>query len=280
MKRKAAITALILILIVAFTQFAYADSLSIIKTVPDDGETGKQPANLAVKIVFSEDMSAEANDAINSGCVKIRDAEGNVQNFKLVHHEKYPNELWFVLESDLETDTEYTVTVSEGIKSTAGNTLTSAKTFSFKTRNTKRDNSVSLALTFGMMALMMFFTTRSVNKQASEQNSAKKAAPEKIAQTDPYRLAREQGISVDEAKAMIAREKDKLNKKSASAARAREKYEKEQAEMEAEIRKRMQDIHDASVYKVKGPGSLKAHGKKLPKYLEKKFAAKKKSNKK
>ena len=281
MKRKFAIAALVLTLVMLFAQVAYADSLSIVKTVPDDGETGKQPANLAVKIVFSEDMSEPANDKLNASCVSIKDADGKSQELELDHHEKYPNELWFILKSDLVTNTEYKVTVNSGIKSTAGNTLASASSFTFKTRNTKTDNSISIGLSLGMMAIMLFATTKSVKKAAEQQAGTKKSAgTEKLEQTNPYRLAKEQGISIDEAKAIIAKEQGKLNKKNASVSKAREKYEKEQAAREAEIERRLKEIHDASVYKVKGPGSLKAHGKALPKSVVKKLEAQKKAKKK
>ena len=136
-------------------------------------------------------------------------------------------------------------------------------------------------MTIGMMVIMMLATSRAQNKDQEEKTAKGKctAAPEKLAQSDPYRLAKEKGISVDEAKAQIAKEKEKLDKKNASGERARAKYVQAQAEREAEIERRLKEIHDASVYKVKGKGSLVAHGGTLPKAVLKKQAKRRKARK-
>ena len=289
MKRKAALTAIILIIAVLAAQVAFADTLliapapsgglQIVKTVPADGESGKQITNMAVKIVFSEDVSAEANDEFNAACISIKDPSGNKQQFTIVHHPKSPNELWCILNGDLAADTEYTVSVSAGVKATSGNILGNLYTFSFKTRNTKIDSTISIVLTFGMMGLMFFATARSQNKKQEDKNAKGKGPVEKQSQTDPYRLAKERGISVSEAKDIIAKEKEKLDKKKASTEKARRKYEAEQAEREAEIERRLQEIHDASVYKVKTRGSLAGHGGSIPKAVLRKQAARRKSGK-
>lgn len=300
MKRKAAVTAAVLALVMLFAQFAYADGMvtttaapittaapmggdfTIVKTIPGDGETGKQPANIAVKIVFSEDVSSTDNDTANASLIKITDPEGKVQGFELVHHEKYPNELWCVLKETLTPNTEYKVTVNSGIRANSGKTLAQGTSFGFKTRDAKKDSSISVMLTLGMMIIMIVATSQATKKKDDESmgKNGKKAAPagEKLT-SDPYRLAKERGISLDEAKALIAKEKEKDAKRNASAEKARSKFLEEEAKKEAEIQKRLQEIHDASVYKVKTVGSVKAHGKQLPKSLTKKLAAKKKNKK-
>lgn len=282
MKRKAAITAVILVLAMLMAQFAFAEGgLQIVKTVPSAGEEGKQVTNMAVKIIFNEDVSSTANDSVNAKLITITDPEGKKQSFEITHHPKSPNEIWCILTGDLVANTEYTVKVASGIKATSGNTLDKDFSFTFKTRNTKIDNTISIVMTIGMMVIMMLATSRAQNKDQEEKTAKGKgtAAPEKLAQSDPYRLAKEKGISVDEAKAQIAKEKEKLDKKNASGERARAKYVQAQAEREAEIERRLKEIHDASVYKVKGKGSLVAHGGTLPKAVLKKQAKRRKARK-
>ena len=293
MKRRAVLTAIILIMAILAAHVAFAEdvlliapapsgTLQIVKTVPADGEEGKQVTNMAVKIVFGEDVSATANDAANAKCITIKDPDGKSYPFTIVHHPKSPDELWCILEGDLIADTQYTVTVSAGVKATSGNTLGSPYTFTFKTRNTKTDTTVSMVLMFAMMGIMVFATTRAQNKKRDEDTAKGKgaAALEKQTQTDPYRLAKEKGISLDEAKAMIAKEKEKIDRKNASGVKAREKYEAEKAAKEAEVERRLKEIHDASVYKVKTKGSLVEHGGSLPKAVLKKQAARRKARKK
>ena len=292
MKRKAVLTAVLLLIALFAAQVSFAENtlliapapsqgLQIVKTVPNDGETGKQPANMAVKIVFNEAVTDTAVDTINAYHIVIKDSEGNRQYFTLTHHPNYPNELWCVLKGDLVTNTEYTVTVTSGLKADSGNTLTSDYTFTFKTRNTKVDSTISIVLTFAMMGIMMLATMRSTAKKDDDKAAKSKgaSASEKLAQADPYRLAREQGISVDEAKAKIAKEKEKLDRRNAHGAKAKAKYEAEQAAKEAEIERRLKEIHDASVYKVKKRGSLVQHGGTLPKAVAKKQAARRKAKK-
>ncbi len=310
MKRRTAVTAAGLVLVMLFAQCAFASdgmltttappvtssapvtssgdvltapngTLTVVKTVPGDGETGKQPANFAVKIVFSEDMSSTANDAANAKLIKITDAEGKEQAFELVHHEKYPNELWCILKADLVTDTEYTVSVGSGIQATGGNVLASGMSFGFKTRDAKKDSTISIIMTIGMIVIMGVATSQATKKQ-NDENSGKtgaKVVPAEKITSDPYRLAKERGISLDEAKELIAKEKEKEAKRNASAEKARAKFQEAQDKKEAEIQRRLQEIHDASVYKVKGKCSMKAHGKQIPKALAKKLAAKHKKKK-
>ena len=282
MKRKAALTAAILVLTMIFAQCAFAaGGLEITGTVPSKGEKGKQLANMAVKIIFNEDVSSAANDQFNAGCITITDPEGAKQEFEIAHHPKYPNEIWCILKGDLVTNTEYTVNVTAGIKATSGNTLASPYSFTFMTRNTKIDSTISIIMTIGMMAIMMFATTRAQSKQQEEKTVKGKgaSAPEKLAQADPYRYAKEKGISVQEAKEQIAKEKEKLERKNAAGAKARAKHDAQEAEREAEIQKRLQEIHDASVYKVKTVGSLAKHGGTIPKAVLKKQAARRKARK-
>lgn len=259
--------------------FTYGGDFSVEKTLPENGAKGLQIANVCVKIVFNKDVSEVKNDINNASKIKISSSDGKAVKFEIKHHPKYTNEIWCLLEEDLAANSEYKVEVSEGITASDGSVLAGAYSSSFNTRNTKTDNTISVILSIGMMVVMVMATTKTAKN--AENNAPKpKTASEKVAQADPYRLAREQGISVEEAKAQIAKEKEKLSRKNASEAKAKEKYDKALAEKEAEIARRVQEIHDASVYKVGSRGSLKAHGHKLPKSLEKRFANSKKSKKK
>ena len=302
MKRKSAILAAALILVLTLAMPVFASDLLTVSPsnssdlliapnpmsglvveniLPEDGSTGLQPANVAVKIVFNADVNDRENDFENSSKIKITDPEGNKIKFEIKHHPKYTNEIWCILSEDLLANTTYNVEVAAGIIGNDGAVLSAGHTSSFTTRNTKVDNRISVVLSVAMMVIMIYATSKATKDAASDSNAKAKPVPtEKPVQTDPYRLAREQGISVEEAKAQIAKEKEKLARKYASDIRAKEKYDKLQEEKEAEIARRLQEIHDANVYKVKTKGSLKGHGHQLPKSLEKKLAEKAKKSKK
>ena len=54
MKRVAAVLALMMVMLMAFSTFTYAAGLELTKITPSDGETGKQVSNMAIKMTFSE----------------------------------------------------------------------------------------------------------------------------------------------------------------------------------------------------------------------------------
>ena len=278
MKRKAALTAVVLVIVLLCSSLAYAADLSIVGIIPNDGESGKQITNMAVKIQFSEKVTNTANDAANAKLIKIKDSEGNSIDFEIIHHSKYENELWLIIKSDLTSNTVYTVNVQPGIVADNGTKTTAAFESGFKTRNTKSDGTISIILTVGMMAIMILSTRKTMQSQQNAQNAEKggKALNTGAIEANPYKLAKERGISVDEAKAIIDKEKAKNAKKAKSSERAIEKAKEKAAEREAAIEKRVQEIHDASVYKVKCAGSVRAHGGKIPKVVQKRIDAYKK----
>ncbi|MDD2295101.1 MAG: hypothetical protein PHW61_04155, partial [Eubacteriales bacterium] len=102
MKRITALISLILILTVFTGTTIFASGLVVTDITPKDGETGKQPQNMAVKVTFSQDMMDETAIAANKHFFKIKDAQGVDQPFEIMYSaDKYPNQLWLVLEQTL-----------------------------------------------------------------------------------------------------------------------------------------------------------------------------------
>jgi hypothetical protein len=276
MKRTALVLSLILIISALFVPAVYADGtliaangLQIVSTTPRDGETGKQPQNMAVKFEFSENMIDEAKIAANTPLFSVKNASGTAIKFDVVYNaSKYPNELWLILDETLESNSEYTCTAKAGIASASGNTLASDYTFTFKTRNTKTDATLSTVLMFVMMGFMLFTTVRSAKKMAEEQMNKGKGPQDDDKNMNPYKLAKAKNISVEKATAIIEKDKAKQAKK-------QEKYEEEKAKyaadydeqvkkFEAEIRAEMEAERRANNYHVKRPASVKAAGGTIP----------------
>ncbi len=269
MKRTAIVLSIILILSMLFAPAAFAAGLEVTGTAPDDGETGRQPQNMAVKFRFSENMMDEAAITANKSYFSIKSADGISIGFDIVYNaEKHPDELWLVLTDTLESNTEYTCTAKAGIRSASGSTLTSDYVTTFKTRNTKTDATVSTILMFLMMGFMLFTTVRSAKKMAEDQAGKGKAAPDDDKGTNPYKLAKEKNISLEKATAIVEKEKAKQ-------AKVRAKYEEEKAKyaadydeqvkkFEAEIRAEMEAERKANNYRVHRPASLVAAGGTVP----------------
>ena len=286
MKRKAAFTALILIIAFVFCCVSFAGNkpsaeLKVLGITPGDGAKWVQPLDMAVKIRLSESVQLEYNDPVNTCSIFITDPDGNEQPFKILHHQDFPDELWCVLKGDLVSDTEYTVTVKAGLKADSGNMLQKDFTSSFRTWNTKLDHIITICVAAAAaVAFAVFLIVDRIRKKKRTEKSAKESttsSPKKKAETDPYKLAKKKGISVEKARSRIEKDKAKADKKNAARAKAEAK---KKAKREAEIQKRLKKIHDASVYKVKTKGSVLAHGGTLPKALRKKQKQKKKQKKK
>ena len=275
MKRRFPALLIAVLLILASASAVFADDLTIVDISPADGSKGYQPANMAVKIRFSEDMMDESAIAANQGKFSIVDPDGTEQPYDIVYNaSKYPDELWLVLQNDLEANTEYTVTIQPGIVSSSGSRLAEGLTTNFYTRNTKTDGLVSMGLMLVLMVAMFGMTARSAKKQQEKEDprAAEKALEDSL---NPYKLAKQKGISLAEAQAIVEKEKDKLEKKKAKAEAERIKRE----EMKAEERKKMEEeleffgtddselkkeLRAEGIYLVKGPKSVKDAGGRVP----------------
>ena len=276
MKKLAAIIAA-LVLILASAVSASAAGLSIVKVTPKDGAKGMQPSNMAVKIKFSEAMDGgETADAANKDKFVISDPEGKTIDFTIVHSDKYPDELWIVLTGELTSDTEYKVEIKEGIVSAAGNKTAEAKTTTFKTRNVKTDSYISMAFMLVMFGLMFFMGQRETKKQATQTDVY--YALEAAKKLNPYKIAKQKGISLEEAVAYCDKEKAKaqkaVDKANAEKAKAQAAKEAEMAAAAARIEAEMAAAHDASVFKVKGPRSVKEAGGRIPRSVRNRSKAK------
>ena len=124
MKKTASVICMVLCLLLIAGQSAFATGLEITDIVPKNGESGRQVQNMAVKLTFSENMMDEAAIEKNTSLFKITDPEGTEVPFKLAYsEEKYPDQLWLIIEGALNANTEYTVTVHPGVRSAAGSSL-------------------------------------------------------------------------------------------------------------------------------------------------------------
>lgn len=274
MKRILAILSLALVLALAAAPLAFATGLEITGITPKDGKTGLQVGNLAIKLQFNEDMSDPAHDAANTDKVKILDAEGKEVDVKytIAHSDKRTNELWYIVEGTLESNTEYTIKVAEGIIASNGDTLGSGQTTTFKTRNTKTDSTISLVMMVGMMAVM-FFATSKATKKAMQDNDPREIEKKKEEALNPYKIAKEKNISLDEAKAYVAKEKEKAKKEQEKAAAERKKKEAaRKAEMEAlekQIEEELAAQKDEFLFHVKERASITKTGREVPKAVVK-----------
>ncbi|WP_324825519.1 Ig-like domain-containing protein [Sinanaerobacter sp. ZZT-01] len=213
MKRTGAILSLALLLVMlACPFFSYASGLELVNISPEDGKTGLQPMGVAIKMTFNENMTDKAIQEENKDCFTVTDSSGNKMELIPVYDaKKYPNDVWLILKDNLISNTEYKLVISEELISSDGNRLGEEYVSKFKIRNTKTDTTVNMVLMVGMMGGMVFFSSMDAKRKV------KKEAEEHLEEEtlNPYKIAKEKGISVEEAIKQVDKEKAKAAKKRA-----------------------------------------------------------------
>lgn len=210
MKRIASIvmTAMLLVILSVSSVFA-ATGFELVESSPAAGYEKVQAQNVMVKLYFSEEISAEATQKANEDAFSIKDAKGKDVKFTVYYNDKDATNVNLMIEDTLGEDAEYKVAIADTMVNDAGEALGKKEVVDFKT--TKPNNTGYVILMTAMIVVMVFMTMRDQKKAMTEEEAAKKAAA--AVQTNPYKLAKEKNISVEEAQKIIAKEKAKADKK-------------------------------------------------------------------
>jgi hypothetical protein len=207
MKKICSIITLILILITISAPVAFAATLEIVDTYPKDGGTGFEPVNLMVKLTFNDNVGEENLQATNSRAFKVVDETGKSVPFKALYTPEDNTKVSLLMSNDLLPNTEYKVTIAPELAAASGQTLSAAKTITFKTRDVAKDSQVSTIMMFVMVAAMVLYSTWDAKRKA------KKEAESRGGKVNPYKVAKEKGVSVEKVAAEADKKKDKAKAK-------------------------------------------------------------------
>lgn len=214
MKKLGAVVSLALLIVMLACPFAYAanSGLELVTMSPKDGQTGLQPLNVAVKMTFNQNMTSKEAQKANEDCFQIVGKDGKKVPYMAVYDaRKYPNDVWLILKKDLKPNTEYKFKVSKDLMASDGTTLGKGINSTFKIRNTQTDATINMVMMVVMMGGMLFFTS------VEQKRKLKKEHEEDLddVNLNPYKIAKEKNISVEEANKFVAKEREKLEKKKA-----------------------------------------------------------------
>ncbi len=267
MKRIGAVLCLSVMLIAmsASVCFAGQGDLAIKDQYPKDGATGTAVENASIKVWFNQDVRPKTKDIrkANKKAVKLVDEKGKEVPIYVAYS---PDEegLMMVLSSNdtqIQGDTEYTLTIDPAFQASNGDTLAAQDKVSFKTLDQSQAMTVNMIMMGVMMVGMIFFTSRSMKKQ-QEKEKADKGKQETV---NPYKEAKRTGKSVEEIV-----EKDKKNKEKQAAAAAK------RAAKQAKDESKEEESSHTDHKRVTGPRPISAAGGK---YKAPKKAPKKEQNK-
>lgn len=210
MKKRLGIILSLSVLVVMLTSslsFA-ASGLKLTGSSPEEGSKSSVINNVAIKLYFNENITDQESQTANEDCFKITDPKGQEVAYQTLYNPtKYPNQIWIQLKKDLVQDTEYKVTISKDLQATDGDKLGKDEVIHFRTRNTNQDNSVYMIMMVVMFGGMFVFSAWDMKRQK------KKKVEEVETAINPYKLAKEKGISYEEALALAQKEKERLEKK-------------------------------------------------------------------
>lgn len=230
MKRLGAIISLSLLIVLLASSLSFAAGLELVSTYPEEGENGLQSANVAVKLVFNENMTSEQAQAANESKFQVTDSEGKaIECSTLYNGEKYPNEIWIQITEILTDNSEYTLQISEHLVSTAGNELGEQVTLHFSTRDAAADNTGYMVLMVLMMVGMIGFTVWETKRQVKKMQEGQKPEDLKV---NPYKESKRTGKSVEDIVAKTEKEKIDAEKRSEKANKQRGSKEEDRVAVE------------------------------------------------
>jgi flagellar basal body-associated protein FliL len=209
MKRLGAIISLTLLIVMLTTSFAFASTLDLEKSYPNDGDGGFQIENTGVKLYFNENVLNKDNEAINNKAIQILNSEGKKMPIKTYYSTKEKGLVLVLIEGMLETNTEYTLKVSEEFISANNDPLSKPIKITFKTRDTSKDMIVNIIMMGMMMVGVLFISSRNMKKQEAK----KQEEYVKEQKVNPYKVSKETGKSVEEVVQKNAKDKEKKARK-------------------------------------------------------------------
>jgi len=270
MKRVGVLVCLIMMVASIFAPAAFADKkdaaapeagFKIVSSTPENGATGVSVENLGVKLYFSKDMVPENAKVKNNNLkqFKLTTKKGKALPIKVYYSDEEEGLMMVVSDNidhdiTIEGDTEYILTIGEGLQASDGTLYGQETKISFRTLDQGKSTMVYMVLMIIMMVGMVFYTTKSA-KKATEKEKQAKGKSETV---NPYKEAKRTGKSVEE---IVAKDKERKAKEAA----AREKARAKEAEIMASLEDKEDDVEEtkSNTYKFsKKPKTIAEAGAK------------------
>ena len=258
------VAAAMLILTFAFAAPASAadGTLNFIKSTPSSGDSNVPIENVGVKLFFDSNVTDYSVWAANSTAFKLTDPDGNPVDYNAYPGQKAGEEGYILViakpipvkegyPGQLIQSAIYTLTISSDLMAVSGARLGEDVKISFETMDMAANSRLSMIVMVLMMVgaiVLMFFTN--YRKMRAEAEAAA------LAKANPYRIAKDKNISIDEAKELIEKAKEKNQKQlEKTGGKAPVIEEKKSATPRLDSKKKAKKTH-----KVKGPRPVSEGG--------------------
>ena len=256
MKNLGRILSLTLILIIMSISVAFAGTLEIVNTYPEDGAKNVSLENMGVKIYTNSVFTSEKLGTVNDSAFQIYGPDGSKVPTKVYYSTKDPDMILVLADKDEEgkifaavSDSDYRLEIESTLQDDMANSLGKKIVINLHTVNQKRNNTINTVMMLGLFGIIMVVSMRSAKKAAQKEGAQKKQDNT----VNPYKEAKKTGKSVSEIV-----EKDKANKAKAAEKAAKEAEKKAKREAELEEEEELEEGH----YRVKTRRSALAVGSK------------------
>jgi len=237
-------------------------TLNFIKSTPRSGDSNVPIENVGVKLFFDGNVTDYSVWAANSTAFTLTDPDGNKINYNAFPGQKAGEEGYILVLARPEPLREgypgqliqsavYTLTVSGDLMAVNGARLGEDIRINFETMDMAANSRLSMIVMVVMMVgviVIMFMTNMRKMKAEAEAAALMKA--------NPYRIAKEKSITVDEAKLLIEKAKERNQKQlDKTGGKAPEPEEKKSAAPRLDYKKKVKKTH-----KVKRPRPVSEGG--------------------
>jgi hypothetical protein len=251
----------------AFAAAVDLPSLELKDSYPQNNGNHMPVQNVGIKLFFNGDVAVDRVWENNAKCFTLRDEKNKKIPIEAHYGTKEKDYILVTAQPKsgrLNPNSDYTLTISDTLVSTDERTLGEDIVIKFTTVDEAGNTKVYMLL-MGVMVVGMIAMTVISNKRKEKAAAEASMKTEKV---NPYKLAKEKGISVEKAMALIEKDRQK------QIAGAREKKEaqlKEAAEQEKPATKRVKGARPISA----GGSAYKTGRKAIAEQKAKEEAAKK-----
>jgi len=244
---------------------AVEGTLKFISSTPSDGGSNVPIENVGVKLFFDGNVTHESVWLANSKAFTLTDPEGNAVETE-AHPGQRPGEEGYILvlarpvpakegqPGQLMQSAEYTLVISGDLMAVNGARLGEDIRIRFETMDMSANARFSMIIMVVMMvgAVALMFVTNWRKMKAEAEAAA-------LAKANPYRVAKDKNISVDDAKALIEKAKERNQKQlEKTGGKAPDPVERTSAAPRLDSKKKVKKTH-----KIKGPRPVSEGGSRF-----------------
>jgi hypothetical protein len=240
------------------TQIPGIKALTLEESYPTDDDQHVPVDNIGFKLLFSGDVTADGVWANNEKSFEFTDSKNKKYGITVYPS---PDDSKYILVSVNNTDSkggrvqlaqksDYKLTIKSGLASADGAQLADNIDINFTTIDLSGNTKIYMLMMVLMVVAMVGFSVLNNKRKAKF-----KAQTEAIKAMNPYKIAKDKKMTVEEANAYIEKEKEKVQKRMRKLGIVPEDEKKKEEEEKAKKAERPRDVK-----KVKAPHPISAAG--------------------